>query len=171
MRIPLICLLELDAISHLTSKVYTALPIFQTFSQTEKLYNANLSLAPCSPCSISLSHKPRSPPDGPIVSFSSTLPACASNCRPLTTYEENAALQPSLSIQLAFCVDPRLKPFDDAGTDGVSKVCRGAGSCTAASRSQNCRVMIFIAQILRRARLPYYLGQRLRALVALRRYL
>jgi len=68
-------------------------------------------------------------PDGAIVPFTSVLPACASLCGPLFDVQ-GACAPPKLSAvsESCFCGDPRLQPFLDSGTAGVSQVC-GAASC------------------------------------------
>jgi len=69
-------------------------------------------------------------PDGQIVPFSQ-LPACASLCGHL--FDVQGACTPPVTSTVSepcFCGDPRLQPFQDAGTAGVSSVC-GPQSCTA----------------------------------------
>lgn len=62
--------------------------------------------------------------DGPLVPFTSVLPACASLCGPLFD------VQGGCSDSSCFCADARLSPFDQSGTAGVSQVC-GPQSCTS----------------------------------------
>jgi hypothetical protein len=67
--------------------------------------------------------------DGAIVPFTSVLPACASLCGKLFDVQ-GACTPPNIaSVSSAcFCGDPRLQPFLQSGTAGVSQVC-GAASC------------------------------------------
>jgi len=76
--------------------------------------------------------------DGPIVPFTSVLPACASNCGPLYDVQGKCAPPNIPAVDpTCFCTDTRLTPFDDAGTTGVTQVCgAGIGFCTAASDLQ-----------------------------------
>jgi len=75
--------------------------------------------------------------DGPIVPFTSVLPACASNCGPLYDVQGKCAPPNIAAVDPnCFCTDTRLTPFDDAGTSGVSQVCVGTGSCTATADLQ-----------------------------------
>lgn len=69
-------------------------------------------------------------PDGQIVPFTSVLPACASKCGPLFDVQGACAVS-ATPANTCFCADPRLKPFLNAGTAGVSSVCIGDGRCTA----------------------------------------
>lgn len=71
----------------------------------------------------------RASSDGTIVPFSSTLPACASNCGPLFDVQGKCVppVTKTADIQ-CFCSDTRLKPFK-SGNSGVSAVC-GSASCT-----------------------------------------
>jgi hypothetical protein len=86
--------------------------------------------------SLTVSQNPQAA-DGPIVPFTSVLPACASNCGPLYDVQGKCAPPNIPAVDPnCFCTDTRLTPFDDAGTSGVSQVCVGAGSCTAASDLQ-----------------------------------
>ena len=66
-------------------------------------------------------------PDGLLVPFTSTLPACASLCGKL--FDVQGACVPTAAEvpKSCFCADPRLKPFL-TGTAGVSSVC-GTTSC------------------------------------------
>jgi hypothetical protein len=85
--------------------------------------------------SLAVSQNPHSA-DGSIVPFS-VLPACASNCGLL--YDVQGTCSPPIVSAVnstCFCTDPRLRPFDDAGTTGVSEVCGGVGSCTVAADLQ-----------------------------------
>ena len=86
--------------------------------------------------SLTVSQNPQAA-DGPIVPFTSVLPACASNCGPLYDVQGKCAPPniPAVNPN-CFCTDTRLTPFDNAGTSGVSAVCVGIGSCTAASDLQ-----------------------------------
>jgi len=71
--------------------------------------------------------------DGLIVPFTSTLPACASLCGKL--FDVQGACVPPVTGEVSsscFCADPRLKPFLNDGTSGVSTVCTTT-SCTAAA--------------------------------------
>ncbi|KAN0122826.1 hypothetical protein V8E51_001152 [Hyaloscypha variabilis] len=75
--------------------------------------------------------------DGPIVPFTSVLPACASNCGVLWDVQGKCAPPNIPAVNpTCFCTDTRLTPFDDPGTSGVSQVCNDAGSCTATADLQ-----------------------------------
>lgn len=81
--------------------------------------------------SLTVSQNPQAA-DGPIVPFTSVLPACASNCGPLYDVQGKCAPPNIPAVDPnCFCTDTRLTPFDDSGTSGVSQVCVGLGSCTA----------------------------------------
>jgi len=79
--------------------------------------------------------------DGPIVPFTSVLPACASNCGPLYDVQ-GACAPPNLPAvnDNCFCTDTRLTPFDTEGTAGVTQVCgAGTGFCTAQADLQTIK--------------------------------
>jgi len=79
--------------------------------------------------------------DGPIVPFTSVLPACASNCGPLYDVQGKCAPPNIPAVDPnCFCTDTRLTPFDEAGTAGVTQVCgAGVGFCTAAADLQTIK--------------------------------
>jgi hypothetical protein len=79
--------------------------------------------------------------DGPIVPFTSVLPACASNCGPLYDVQGKCAPPNIPAVDPnCFCTDTRLTPFDAAGTAGVTQVCgTGVDFCTAASDLQTIK--------------------------------
>ncbi|RKF60583.1 putative integral membrane protein [Erysiphe neolycopersici] len=76
--------------------------------------------------------------DGTIVPFSSTLPACASNCGPLFDVQGKCVPPVTKTVDIkCFCSDTRLKPLK-SGISGVSTVC-GATSCTSETDLETIR--------------------------------
>ncbi|POS84185.1 hypothetical protein EPUL_004684 [Erysiphe pulchra] len=76
--------------------------------------------------------------DGTIVPFSSTLPACASNCGPLFDVQGKCVPPVTKTVDnKCFCLDTRLMPFK-SGNTGVSIVC-GATSCTSETDLETIR--------------------------------
>jgi hypothetical protein len=99
------------------------------------LLSSFLSLATATPQATTSAAGAVASPNGLIVPFS-TLPACASLCGHL--FDVQGACTPPVTSTVSepcFCGDPRLQPFLDQGTAGVSSVC-GPLSCTATADLQ-----------------------------------
>jgi hypothetical protein len=120
-----------------TSPSTAALTTFSSFKPRNPSLNNRTKMQPTttvlllSLLSLTVSQNAQAP-DGPIVPFTSVLPACASNCGPLYDVQGKCAPPNIAAVDPnCFCTDTRLTPFDNSGTSGVSQVCVGAGSCTA----------------------------------------
>jgi hypothetical protein len=120
-----------------TTPITTLLPNIRRPNTTKMQPQTTILLL--SLLSLTVSQNPQAA-DGPIVPFTSQLPACASNCGNLYNVQ-GACAPPNLPAVNGncFCTDTRLTPINDPGTAGVTQACAGLGFCTAASDLQTIK--------------------------------